>query len=316
MREPDPAEEVVIAFGFDDQYAPHAAAAVASIAANAPGALLHFLIVHDGVPEARRRQFATAAPGARFTWLPVDEGHLPDYVVRADTPHIGRATLFRLQLDCLAPASVRRVLYLDSDLVVLGDVRRIWNADLDGAPIGAVADAAVVDPRVVIDQFASAYGLTHNSMGYFNAGALLMDLERIRSEGGFRDALKFLIERNPRLADQDALNWMFWGRWRKLDPMWNVQAASVVNVIQGEAASDWNVQARRPAIVHFTGDNKPWQANAYHPWAWLYWRYLARTPFLSEVMRDHRASVAKLARAWLRYQRRRPRAIEARHGAL
>ena len=313
MREPDPAEEVVIAFGFDDQYAPHAAAAVASIAANAPGARLHFLIVHDGVPEARQREFATAAPDARFTWLQIDENLLPDYIVRADTPHIRRATLFRLQLDCLAPASVRRVLYLDSDLVVLGDVRRIWSAELDGAPIGAVADAAVADPRIVIDQFASAFGLTHNALGYFNAGALLMDLERIRSEGGFRDALKFLIERNPRLADQDALNWLFWGRWRKLDPMWNVQAASVVNVHQSEAA---NAHAGGPALVHFTGDNKPWQASAYHPWAWLYWRYLARTPFLLEVMRDHHASLAGLARTWLRYQRRRPRAPEVRHGAL
>lgn len=309
MREFSPTEEVVIAFGFDDQYAPHAAAAVASIAANAPGALLHFLIVHDGVPEGRRRQFAVSAPEARFTWLEIDETLLPDYAVRADTPHIRRATLFRLQLDCLAPESIRRVLYLDSDLVVLGDVRQLWSVDLDGAPIGAVADAAVADPRAVIEEFSSAYGLACDDRGYFNAGALLMDIELIRSEGGFRAALEFLIERNPRLADQDALNWLFWGRWRQLDPKWNVQAASLTPARQCEAAGG------SPALVHFTGDNKPWQASAYHPWAWLYWRYLARTPFLSEVMRNHRTSPAALARAWLRYQRRRPRALGGRHGA-
>lgn len=49
-RPQPPASEVTIAFGLDTAYLPHAAVVLASLIANAPGAKLRFLIVHDGIP--------------------------------------------------------------------------------------------------------------------------------------------------------------------------------------------------------------------------------------------------------------------------
>lgn len=295
-------EEVVIAFGFDDGYAPHAAATIASIVANAPDARLHFLVIHDGIPAARRRLLESVAGQARFTWLEVETASLPDYVERAYTKHINRATLFRLQLDRLAPDDIRRVLYLDIDLVVLGDVREIWKTDLAGRPIGAV-----YDPQVSVEEFAQTYQLERGTIGYFNAGVLLIELDRVRAEGGFQSAVEFLTTASPKLADQDALNWRFWERWRPIDLRWNVQAPTTISARRGNATPDWAVAAGSPAIVHYTGGDKPWVAKGYHPWAWLYWRYLWSTPFLAEVMRRYEFGLSDLARVWLRYQRWRPR---------
>ncbi len=299
------ADEVVIAFGFDDRYTPHAAATIASIVANAPGARLHFLVAHDGVPQARQAKLATVAPEARFTWLQVDAGKLPAYAARDYTKHINVATLYRLQLDALAPEGIDRVVYLDVDLVVLGDVRELWKAELGDAAVGAIPD-----PFVSVGDYIAAHGVTPGGLGYFNAGVLVLDLDRIRAEGGFAQALRFMVEKDPLFADQDALNFQFWQRWRRLDGAWNVQAPTAISASRGAASEEWRSAASAPRAVHFTGGDKPWLPKAYHPWGWLYWRYQARTPFLGEVMRGYGFGPVDLARVWLRYQRRRPRAYE------
>jgi lipopolysaccharide biosynthesis glycosyltransferase len=36
------------------------------------------------------------------------------------------------------PLDVDRVLYLDGDIVIAGDIEPLWNTDLEGALIGAV----------------------------------------------------------------------------------------------------------------------------------------------------------------------------------
>jgi lipopolysaccharide biosynthesis glycosyltransferase len=62
----------------------------------------------------------------------------------------------------------------------------------------------------------------------------------------------------------------------------------------------------RPAIVHFCDIHKPWLTSGYHPWSWLYWRYLAKTPFMREVVSTHGVSSMARARLWLRWLRRHP----------
>ena len=65
------------------------------------------------------------------------------------------------------------------------------------------------------------------------------------------------------------------------------------------------LNGRQPAIIHFTGPEKPWTPNTYHPWSWLYWRALARTPFFAEVSRTSGIGFQERARLLLRWLRKR-----------
>ena len=49
-------------------------------------------------------------------------------------------TFARFLIPNMFPESVSRVLYLDSDILVIDDLRALWQTDLEGAVLGAVED--------------------------------------------------------------------------------------------------------------------------------------------------------------------------------
>ncbi|MEJ0059759.1 MAG: glycosyltransferase family 8 protein [Terricaulis sp.] len=291
-----PASDVIdVAFGVDKNYIVHVAAVIASVMHYAPDARFRFIILHIDVDTAMQARIEAMAPGAVFVWAEVGDDDLPPF---ADRGHFSRATLFRLGLEKLAPADCGRVLYLDADITVVSDVRPLLRVDL-----GANVMGAVHDPNVDAAAFGERWGL--GAGHYFNAGILLIDLERVRAERLFSKAADFVAKHDRDLPwnDQDALNWSCWGRWLKLDPAWNAQRAMAIPS-HDEPLSDAMKLRSRPRIIHFTGGDKPWIAGAYHPWSWLYWESVARTPFAAEIAAKQGVGALARFKMWLRFLRR------------
>lgn len=292
---------VDIVMGFDSNYAAHAASTIASIVRWTRSEDIRFLVLHPGMERNLQAQVESVAPRARFEWIVVGEDMVPELGERG---HISRATLYRLGLETLAPADCRRLLYLDSDLIVLDDVRKLWAQDLGGFPIGAVQDRGVDNAT-----FAATWGLPPEG-AYFNAGVLLIDLEQVRANRLLSRALEIQIKQGADLPynDQDALNLVFWTQWRHLDSSWNFQRNMLIP--ETEIEKRYPARARDSAvrIVHFTTFQKPWLKRGWHPWSWLYWDNLARTPFLKEVARKEGVSFWNRLRARLRWLKRRPNA--------
>ena len=292
------ADVIDIALGIDRGYAPHAAAVIASVVRHAPGADLRFVILHDGVEPDLRARVEAAAPGAAFEWCEIKDADVP---AMANREHFSRAILFRLGLEKHAPADCARMLYLDADVIVAADVRALWNTDLGGAPLGAVIDC-FVDAHA----FAARWGLPSEAPAYFNSGILLIDLERVRAERLFTKAIDFAVAHIGEiyLVDQDALNFVCWGRWARLENAWNTQRHMVIPSLIAQTPRDRQLQGRAPAIIHYTGPEKPWLSEGYHPWSWLYWENLQRTPFFDEVARRYGVGPLKRFILWQRHLRR------------
>lgn len=286
-----------IALGFDERYAPHAAAAIQSILAATPGAHIRFTIIHDGLSDEHRRGIEKTAPKSTFHWVEISDADIPAYASRE---HFSRAILFRLGLDNAAPVDCTRMLYVDTDVICTRDIRELWETDMGGAPIAAVKDCFVKP-----EEFAARWELDPTEPAYFNSGILLIDMNSARRAGAFKRAIDFVARHaaEVRFADQDALNFAFWGRWKKLDIVWNAQRHMAIPALIADLAPEMRLNGRQPAIIHFTGPEKPWAPNAYHPWSWLYWRAVRKTVFAAEVSRasgmGHLARARLLAR-WLR----------------
>ena len=94
------------------------------------------------------------------------------------------STYFRLFMHELL-VQYDRILYLDSDIIIQADIKDLFYQDLGKFPIGAVKDFAVSRwPFSAIKrehfQFAENELKMKNPAGYFNAGVLLMDLDKLR----------------------------------------------------------------------------------------------------------------------------------------
>ncbi len=288
-------QAIDIALGFDANYAPHAGVVVTSIVANARGARLRFIMLHPGIDAVTRGRVEATAPGAKFVWVTVGDDDLPAYATRG---HLTRAVLFRLGLEKLAPGNCKRLIFVDCDMVVLGDIRELWEIDLGGRALGAV-----VDCYQDAAEFAQLWGLAVDGARYFNAGLQVIDLEQVRRKRLFSAALAFVVANDEKLlfGDQDALNYVFWGRWAELDPAWNVQRYLKPREI---SAAGWRRSS--PALIHFVGMHKPWMPDVWHPWAWLYWRYARQTPFAQEVAAANKMNFYQQMRLKLRWWLRRP----------
>ena len=87
-----------------------------------------------------------------------------------------------------------RVLYLDCDTIIMRDISKFFHTDLGDNDIGCVLDKAHA-------------GLFKRH--YFNAGVMLMDLEKIRHDGLMVTSRELIATKKMKHPDQDAMNKIF-----------------------------------------------------------------------------------------------------------
>lgn len=282
----------------DSNYAPHFVSLLKSIEAGKGAEKIRVHAILDSVDEARFSKIAETATG-----LEIHPYHVADHKALKLPPilHISRATYLRLIMAELLPQDISRVIYLDIDMVVTGSLVDLWSTDLKGLACGAVQDA-FVDPT----NFARQHELP-SAGTYFNAGVLLFDLDAIRATDALSQALDMLLAAPEKyeFADQDALNKVFWENWSALDAKWNFQRLFLWEGC--DYTSSVPLAQALPRIIHFTESPKPWQAAEWHPYAWLYWKYLRRTPFLEEVMQREKVGWLRLLKFWLKFHLKKPR---------
>lgn len=270
---------------------------------------LEVFAIDDGLSaQDRERVERSLSARVHVHWL------RPDWLDRARLPTWGKmppTTYQKIALGDLLPAEVERVLWLDCDLLVTVDLGRLWKEELGENLLLAVRDRRV--PTV-----SSRFGVAaHEELGlaagddYFNAGVMLLDIAGWRAAEIGERAQAYLERHGRRVVfwDQEALNAVLAGRWRRLDGRWNADptldallAEHAADTASGLASDRW--------ILHFTGRLKPWIYGPMSPSHALFFHYLDQTAWAG--WRPSRSLVrALLARYANSSLRRRFYALEA-----
>jgi lipopolysaccharide biosynthesis glycosyltransferase len=195
---------------------------------------------------------------------------------------------YPLLLAELLPETLDRILFLDADLLILGDLAELWEMPIGDRVLGAVPDTAIPfcrSPRGVKNR--SQLGIADDAV-YFNCGVMLIHLAEWRKRDVARRALGYLddVGRQVDFLHQEALNAILWDDWLPLEGRWNVLAGFAGRPYgQGESAG-W----RKPGIVHFAGRFKPWKSPTGGPFDQQYAAFLARAaqwaPAVQPTLRD------------------------------
>lgn len=258
---------VMFATGADEGFAMPMAVMIHSALVNLePGRSARIYILSDGISPTSRRKIETAAArsgrDADLRWITADLGELRDLTVTRW--HTSIAYL-RLRLPDLVSSDVERLIYLDSDVVVEGNLAELWRTPFDGHMALAVQNFDPVLLGGALGVPARELGLD-STMPYYNTGVMVMNLPRWREE----HMLKRVVELTRRFAahvdsaDQDGINLAIGSDWGTLDPRWNVQLLTLGAFgrnVATDLAKREAVESRllnEAHILHFTGRRKPW----------------------------------------------------------
>ncbi|MEE4119626.1 MAG: glycosyltransferase [Paracoccaceae bacterium] len=229
--------------------------------------------LHPTEPDAPLDQdlhtLAEAFPEAALSVREVDlspHSHLP----RGRLPLAARSRLLMPRLHD------GRALYLDGDTLVRRSLRPLWETDLQGACLGAALAPGVQVQCAQIAARAPGWRTAKEKLEkrsarldgiemarYVNNGVMVLDLARIRAEG--LDAAMADIDATARYTsrDQDYMNVIFRDRIHLIDPTWNSgwgNPRTRERFVPKRIQDRFRASRDDPAIVHFTGFEKPWQA--------------------------------------------------------
>ena len=251
-----------VVFSSDRSYVPHLATAVTSLLETNLALVARVWVMtnaSESRPFLRFQEDVRKRYGLEPRALHVDEQQFDRVYVSG---HVSWATYARFLLGELLPADARTVLYLDSDLIVVGPLDGI----LDGSA-SASGDTRPIVRAVPRDSGHHLEEFGFRSDRYFNAGVLLVDLEQWRLEG-IQNQLFQRAEQlfgKLHLWDQDVLNLVLEGKWSELPGHLNETALEN--------------KSKDARIVHFVGGTKPWMVGGHHPYRDEYQSYRALTPF-------------------------------------
>jgi len=259
-----------VAFCADGPFIPPLSAALLSIrkgVLDTDNAVVY--IIGDVDQSDRKRLKRTSGTALKLEFRRPDPAMLPPTL--PTTENISRAMYYRVVLPYLLPKHVKKVLYLDVDVLVHGNISDFWLISMDDHVALAVQDAEVVNMSNVPGHTSAGYA------PYFNSGVLMMDLEAWRKQAITERFLKYMdvYASDVIFPDQDALNAVLHDKWKPVCERWNIQTALVDGrVPNDEDKSRYLSQVRgklpdllqQSHIMHYTQGRKPWHLLCSHPY--------------------------------------------------
>ncbi len=264
---------IPIFFAVDDGYIPFLAVSIQSLVDNCSSDNFYLIkILYTNIREENQKKIAKYERenvSIEFVDLNYYIDEIKDKLYTRD--YYTKTTYFRLFIPNLYP-QYNKALYLDSDIVILTDIAKLYATDMGDNLVAAVPDDVIQTFEVFQEYVEKVVGVA-SYKNYFNAGILLMNLDELR-KFGFQEKFLYSLEKIKFSVaqDQDYLNRLCKGRVKIVDGSWNRMP------IATEKASDSHIN-----LIHYNLAYKPWHFEdiLYKEY---FWEYARKTEFFHTIM--------------------------------
>lgn len=175
--------------------------------------------------------------------------------------HYGVYAYFRMLSYIYLPENVDRVLWLDLDLIINGNLNEFYNIDFESNIFVGCKDLLNTVGKAMKKQLLEEYGIDENQ-AMFNSGVLLMNIKLLREEN---PKLKMIDLANKkyllRFADQDILNVLYGKRIKYISNKYNFMTMYK------------NKYDDSPCIIHYAGEIKPDNYRYRDYYSEKFWKY-------------------------------------------
>jgi lipopolysaccharide biosynthesis glycosyltransferase len=262
-----------IGIAYDQNYLPQFYALAASIFANNPKNSLVIHAIVTGVSQAAREKITkyVSANKASIHYYQVDEEQMGKYVRSSAWT---AAVYYRLMFPFLIPKEVQRLIYIDTDTLVLNDLNRLYQQDLGNHPVGAVYDSYVKKQELL--------GI-HEEGEYFNSGVMVMDVPEWNKQRISEQCFEYLTKYPERIryVDQCALNAVLKNNWKKMDYRMNCMYSNLPDGMNRRQRISFISEI---VVLHFTLQ-RPWNYLCQNPYRHLYSGFLRKSGYAKKVQK-------------------------------
>lgn len=280
-----------ILYQFNEKYAAYAGVSIFSLLENNRNAeQINIYIIEEKLSDPSRRKITEMIEsyGRKVFWTKGEE--LIDVIKELGIPTYrgSYATNLKMFFPLYLENDVEKLLYIDSDTLVLDDLQPLFKLDLNGKPLGMALDSLAVRHK-------SYLGLSKND-SYYNAGIMLFDVASWKKHKCTKKIVDHAknVRAHYMAPDQDLINVALHEMIEQIDIRYNLQPIhyrysyrlyhrfwkqpDYYNRQETEAA------VQKPAIVHFFRflGEFPWHKDSRHPYADLYRSYLNKSPWREE----------------------------------
>lgn len=254
---------VRIAMNLDSSYLRGTVAAVHSVLKHAScpeNIFFHFIAASDNFSDTLLLTF----PSLRFNIHVFDESRVGSLISSSVRRALENPLNYaRSYLSEILGPHVKRVIYLDSDIILVDDVRKLWGITLSGSRVvGAPEYCSANFTGYFTDEFWSDPEFSRVFQGktpcYFNTGVMVVDLERWR-EGDYTARIEKWMEvqkerRIYELGSQPPFMLVFGGDVEAIDRRWNQHGLGGDNL----SGSCRELHPGPVSLLHWSGRGKPW----------------------------------------------------------
>ena len=267
-------EIIPIFFTIDESYVPFAGVAIKSLIENASKNYNYRIIVlHENIKEESIEKIAKlATENCKIEFRAMEKGleTITDRVenkLRCD--YFTLTIFFRLFIADMFPEYDKGI-YLDSDIVVPGDISELYNIDLGNNMIGASRDHSIQEiPEL---QYYAKNAIGKDIKEYINSGILLLNLKMMR-EKKFSEKFLYLLNKyhfDTIAPDQDYLNAICVGKVKFLDETWDAMP------------NDNKKPLENPNLIHYNLFAKPWCYDNIQ-YEDYFWKYAKNSEFYNTI---------------------------------
>ena len=253
-------QNINVCVSCDDNYSKYAGVLITSILYNAAeDDKLSIYILDGGISQEKKEQILSlkSIKDCNINFIQINPELFSQYAKVKTHNYISIATYYRLKLAQLLP-DIDKIIYLDCDVVVNTSLKDLYDIDINNYLLAGGSD--------------NKKRMVKENPTYVNAGILLINLDKIRTDNIEEEFFKYTKENINTITkgDQEIINEVCKGKIKVIDSCWNVQTSNFVN------RSDYT---SKPKIIHYLSKEKPWKFGSYSYHKNYWFKYLQITPW-------------------------------------
>lgn len=267
---------IPVFFAIDDAYAPYLGVALHSAIRNStPCRNYKAVILHQELSdENREKLLSLATPWFDVDFIAMKDGleSITDHISnRLRCDYFTLTIYYRLFIPAMFP-QYDKALYLDSDIVVSGDLAELFDTEIGDNYIGACPDHSVSEVPEFAKYMEEAIGV--DRYHYINSGILVMNLKKLRESKLEEHFLSLLntYHFDCIAPDQDYFNAMCKNHITFLGEEWDVMP------------TEGKEPLRNPQIIHYNLFSKPWCYDDI-PYEEYFWKYAKDSGYYEDILR-------------------------------